>query len=104
VEEVMNLPAWLPLAAVHFFLAGASGLLGHYASKRGRGEIKVNLVQYLFVDTPGYTLATVLALVAATASAVAVGGLEEMKVTTQVAAGFLAGWALDSGITKGGEQ
>jgi hypothetical protein len=96
----MNIPAWLPPSAVYFFAAGLAGLLGHFVSKRGRGEITTNLIQYLFVDTPGFTLATVLALVAATASAVAVGGLEDMKLTTQVAAGFCAGWALDSGIAQ----
>lgn len=94
----MMLPEWLPPQALHFFFAGLAGILGHYVSKRGRGEISENLIVYLFKDHPGYTVATVLALVAATASAVAVGGLEQMKLTTQVAAGFTAGWALDSGV------
>jgi uncharacterized membrane protein YGL010W len=97
----MNVPTWLPQSAELFFVAGLVGLLGHFVSKRGRGEITVNLVQYLFIDTPGFTLATVLALVAATASAVAVGGLDGMSLQAQVASGFCAGWALDSGISKG---
>lgn len=97
----LNLPAWLPARAIQFFLAGLAGLLCHYLSKRGKGEIPgVSLYQYLFIDTPGLTFATLLALVAATFAAVAIGGLEEMKLTIAVAAGFTAGWTLDSGINR----
>lgn len=96
----IHLPAWMPLQAINFFLAGLAGLLCHYVSLRGRGEIRQNLYEYLFIDTPGWTLATVLSLVAADFAAVAVGGLEDMKLTTQVAAGFTAGWTLDSAVTK----
>ena len=95
-----SLPVWLPLAAVNFFLAGLAGIVVHYISKRARREITGSLYHYLFVDTPGYTLATVLALVAADFGAVAALGIEDMKISTLVATGFTAGWAIDSSVTQ----
>ena len=96
----MSLPVWLPINAIWFFLAGLAGLLGHFLSKRGRGEITESLFHYLFIESPGLTFATIMSLVAAAFAAVAFGGLEEMRITTAVAAGFTAGWTLDSGIAQ----
>lgn len=95
----INLPAWLPIQAVQFIIAGLAGLLANYASLRGKGLIRGSLYCFLFVERPGRTLASVLALVAACAGAVAVGGLEDMKLTTVVASGFASGWAIDAGVT-----
>lgn len=94
------LPAWLPANAVYFFLGGIAGLLAHFLSKRGKGEIHCSLYHYLFVETPGLTFATVLALVAADFAAVAMAGLDEAKLAVAVATGFTAGWTLDSGISQ----
>jgi hypothetical protein len=93
------LPAWMPIQAVWFFVAGLGGLLAHYVSARARGEINSNLFVYLFVDHPGWTIATVLSLVAADFAAVATLGLEELKLSTVVASGFTSGWAIDSGVS-----
>ncbi len=90
--------------AVYFLIAGLAGLLAHYMSKRWRHEIKGSIVKYLFIDSPGLTAATILALIAADFAAVAVGGLEDMKLTTAVAAGFTAGWTVDSAIAQGQPQ
>jgi len=96
----VSLPIWLPINAIWFLLAGLAGLLGHYISKRGRGEIAVSLFEYLFIETPGLTLAIVLSLIAADFAAVAFAGLEDAKITVAVASGFTAGWTLDSGISQ----
>lgn len=95
----IDLPSWLPLQAVQFMLGGLVGLLANFASLKGKGLITGSLYRFLFVDRPGRTLASLLSLLAACAAAVAVGGLEEMKLTTVVAAGFTSGWAIDAGIT-----
>ena len=98
----ITLPAWLPLNMVYFMVAGLFGLASNYASMRGKGLIECSLYQYLVIDRPGRTFASVLALLAAAFAAVLVGGLEEMKITTAVAAGFTSGWAIDAGVNKGG--
>ena len=100
----MHLPVWLPLNLVYFVLAGLVGLAANYASLRGKGLITGSLLQYVFIDRPGRTLASVLTMVAAGFAAVAVGGLEGMQITTAFAAGFTSGWAIDAGVNKGASQ
>ena len=95
----IDLPAWLPVQAVQFMAGGLAGLVANYASLKGKGLIRSTLYRFMFVDRPGPTLASVLTLVAACAGAVAVGGLEEMKITTAVASGFTSAWAIDAGVT-----
>lgn len=95
----IELPTWLPLQAVQFMLGGLAGLLANYMSLRGKGLIRDSLYCFLLVERPGRTLASVLTLIAACFAAVAVGGLEEMKITTAVATGFTSGWAIDAGVT-----
>lgn len=104
VEITIALPAWLPLNLIYFMVAGLCGLAANYANLRGKRIIKGSLYRYLIVDRPGRTLASVLALLAAGMGAIAVGGLEDMKITTAVAAGFMSGWAIDAGVNKGDSQ
>lgn len=95
----IDLPAWLPVQAVQFMAGGLAGLVANYASLKGKGLIRSTLYRFMFVDRPGPTLASALTLVAACAAAIAVGGLEDMRITTAVAAGFTSGWAIDAGVT-----
>lgn len=95
----IDLPAWLPVQALQFMAGGLAGLVANYASIRGKGLIRSTVYRFMFIERPGRTLASALALIAACAAAIAVGGLEEMRVTTAVAAGFTSGWAIDAGVT-----
>jgi hypothetical protein len=99
---IIDLPVWFPPMGLWFLLAGCAGMFANFLSKRGKGEIKaVSIWRYLFIDRPGRTAASLISMTAATFGAIAIGGLEEMKITTAVAAGFTSGWALDAGINKG---
>jgi hypothetical protein len=95
----IDLPTWFPIQGAQFMLGGLFGLLANYLSLRGKGLLRRGLWRFLVVDSPGRTLASVLTLVAACFAAIAVGGLEEMKITTAVAAGFTSAWAIDAGVT-----
>ena len=97
----LTLPTWLPVNLVYFMFAGLFGLAANYVNMSGKGQIEGSLYRYLVVDRPGRTLASILALLAAGFAAVAVGGLEDMKITTAVAAGFTSGWAIDAGVNRG---
>lgn len=98
----INLPAWITVAEIRFFLGGLVGGLAHFVVKRWKGEITGSAYQYLVVDYPGRTASAVVALVAATAAVEAVGGFSGMTLSGVVAAGFTAGWTADSAFNKGG--
>jgi hypothetical protein len=99
---IIDLPIWFPPIALWFLAAGCAGMFANFLSKRGKGEIKaVSIWRYLFIDRPGRTAASLISMTAATFAAIAVGGLEEMKITTAVAAGFTSGWAIDASMNKG---
>jgi hypothetical protein len=97
----LTLPAWLTVAEVNFFVAGLFGIIGHFISKRAKGEISGNLWDYLVRDKPGSTLASLLALVACTFAAEAIGGLDALRLSGVVGAGFCAGWTGDSAFNRG---
>jgi hypothetical protein len=96
----LTLPTWMPLNAVYFMVAGSAGLLANFVNQRLKGQIDTPLYEYLFLRAPARTAASVLSLIAAAFAAVAIGGLEEMKLTTAVAAGFTSGWAIDAGVNR----
>jgi hypothetical protein len=90
-----------PYVAPHMLvlvLAALAGLLLHYVSKHNRGEIDDTLSEYL-CDHPGYTLSTLLTILASCFGVVATGQLDTMALHIVVAFGFGIGWTCDSAIT-----
>jgi hypothetical protein len=82
---------------VLLFVSSVAGTFAHYVNLRLRGDTKVGPIGYL-IETPGFTIATFIALIAADLGLVAVGQIENSTPHVIAALGFTTGWALDSGI------
>lgn len=79
------------------FASSVAGVIAHYVNLRLRGDIKIGPLAYLR-ETPGFTIATFIALIAADFAIVAVGQIENASPHIIGALGFTAGWVLDNGI------
>jgi hypothetical protein len=93
----MKLGPYITSAELVLLTAALVGLLAHFLVKRFRGEITASLFRYL-VEQPGFTVATIISIVAACLGIVATGQLENLAPHLTVALGFGTGWTLDSAI------
>lgn len=103
-----------------FILFSLIGAIAHWWKKKERGEIQGNLIAYLFADSPGSTGMTLFVISGAAITAATTGALDGLDVSVTLAAlkqwqipmstahaliaAFTLGWAVDSGINKGGSQ
>jgi hypothetical protein len=87
---------YIGVNTVLFFAVGVVGILAHIAKKLLQEEIDSSILCYAVFVKPGHTIGVLISLVAAAFAANAVGGLEELRITTVVAAGFTSGWTIDS--------
>lgn len=86
--------------AIAFFVSGLLGILVHYFVKWQKGEIKENLLAYLFISYPNNTFGAVIGLFIAEAGAFALGALDTAVIGMVVGSGFLAGYSADSAFNK----
>jgi hypothetical protein len=94
---------YIGVNSIIFFVGSLVGTIAHVARRLARDEVDASFFEYVFVRHPGSTFSVLLTLVAATAAANVVGGLDDMKIPAVVAAGFTSGWTLDSSCDKGGK-
>jgi len=84
-----------------FYGAGLVGMVAHYMSKWFRGEITDSLMGYFFKVYNRRTVATLISLAVAEATAFATSTLDVASLQTILSVGFLAGYSLDSAVNKG---
>lgn len=100
-----------------FILLGLLGMWAHWLKKSRRGELAGTFRDYMLADYPGRSFSTIAVFAGMAFAAATTGSLDGLDLgqfaalirqgqvhiptINALAAGFMLGWMLDSGINKG---